>query len=286
MMARPTLSDIEANWRASGSGVCIIVEGETEQEDPWFYNTWFGDRARELTFFPQDGWEQVVAAVASLRVSLGAKKVYGIIDRDFEAQVTYAPFPADGILRTRKYTLENYLLDPRCWFELVRPFMRRDPKPGWGTVAEAQTTIEALYQECVSVSAYNWTLWQAQNLDSVAFKGLPDKEREYARHPKTLGNWGDVPSRLRRVQAHMGFPDDLGRLYADRLMYLQTLSLTELEQVVTGKIVLTLLREHFPLRLSGHRAWDDTLGAYVDTCPDPPPDLVELVERIIEDIGR
>lgn len=68
-MVYPTLSEIEVKWRASGSGVCIIVEGETELEDAWFYNYWFGNRSREVTFFPQDGWEIVVDAVMTLRIS-------------------------------------------------------------------------------------------------------------------------------------------------------------------------------------------------------------------------
>ena len=101
-----SLTDIEAKWRAAGSGVCVIVEGETEQDDPWYYNKWFSDLAREVTFFHQDGWLQVVTAVAQLRQLLGEKKVYGIIDRDFETPV-YAPFPPDGLVRTQKYTLEN-----------------------------------------------------------------------------------------------------------------------------------------------------------------------------------
>lgn len=262
--------------------MCVIVEGETELEDAWFYNTWFGYRAMDVTFFPQDGWEQVIAAVASLRINLGAKKVYGIIDRDF-VDLVYDPFPADGVLRTHKYTLENYLLDPQCWFELAQLFTRRGPKSGWGTEAEVQAIIEALYQECIPLSSYNWTLCQTRNLDYTAFTGLPDKEKAYAKHPKALAGWGDIPVRLRGIQTQMGIPDDLGRLYTNRLTTLQALSLADLEKVVTGKAVLTLLRERFPLRLSGNQAWDDILGAYVNTCPDPPSDLETLVDLILGD---
>ena len=91
MNSYPTLSDIEMRWRAAGSGVCVIVEGQTEQDDAWFYNYWFGDRARQVTFFPQNGWEHVVDAVAELRARF--KMVYGIIDRDFETLVEAEPFP-------------------------------------------------------------------------------------------------------------------------------------------------------------------------------------------------
>ncbi len=277
----PTLSNIEAKWRASGSGVCVIVEGETELADAWFYNFWFGDRAREVTFFPQDGWEQVVAAVAALRTRLGPKKVYGIIDRDF-VDPTYVPFPADGILRTRKYTLENYLLDPLCWFKWAHPYTQRNPRPGWDTEDAVRETIESLYRECIPLSAYNWTLHQAHKLDCAAFAGLSDREKAYARHPRTLKNW-DAPSRLRNIQAQMGLPYDLSSLYTDRLAALQAFTLAALEQVVTGKAVLRLLRKHFLLDQPSKRAWDNILSAYVHTCPDPPTDLKTLVDLILED---
>jgi hypothetical protein len=62
----PALSEIEIAWRKSGIGVCIIVEGETELEDAWFYKQWFDYRAKEISFFPQDGCEKVENAVAAL----------------------------------------------------------------------------------------------------------------------------------------------------------------------------------------------------------------------------
>lgn len=51
MSSYPTTTDIEMRWRAAGSGVCVIVEGQTEQDDAWFYNYWFNDQARDITFF-------------------------------------------------------------------------------------------------------------------------------------------------------------------------------------------------------------------------------------------
>lgn len=281
-MVYPTLSGIEIKWRASDSGVCILVEGETELEDAWFYNTWFGDRAKEVTFFPQDGWNRVVSAVRSLRNSLGDRRVYGIIDRDFE-QPDYDSLPADGILRTRKYTLENYLLSPRCWFELVRPFVQRRSEPIWKTVNDVRAVIEELYRECIPLSAYNWTLHRARALDTAAFTDLADKNKRYANHPEALNGWGDVSARLGEIQNRMGLSDDLVRLYNDRLAELRDFSLAELEEVVTGKAVLTLLKEDFPVDLSSKQAWDDTLSAYVGRCPAPPDDLRALVDLIVED---
>ncbi len=284
MTAYPTPSDIEVAWRASGTGVCIIVEGETELEDAWFYKHWFDDRARELTFFPQDGWEKVVDAVHALRASLGAKRVYGIIDRDFEEHVAHDPFPSDGIARTAKYTLENYLLDVECWFKYVCLHTRRVSKPGWNTLDEARGTLESLYRECLPLSAYNWVLHRSRQEHPVKFMALPPKMREYKEHPKAIDNLGDVLAHLRNeIQTQMGIADDLGRMYTERLGALQILLLADLEQVVSGKYVLNLLREQFPINLGSRQAWDDVLSAYISLCPDPPSDLETLINLVLQD---
>lgn len=283
-MNYPNLSDIEIRWRKSGSGICVIVEGETEQADPWFYNQWFGDRSRELTFFPQGGWEKVAQAVTELRERVGIKKVYGIVDRDFEAYIgPDEPFPQDGLLRTCKYTLENYLLDAKCWFDWSQQFTQRTSWPEWDTVDDVQTFILHLYQECCDLSAYNWTLHYAKKIDKEAFKLIPEKERVYKSHPKALTNMGDLIHYLRSIQDKMEIEVDLGARYTSRIKELQTLRFPQLEEVISGKYVLTLLRERFPLKISGTRAWDDILDAYMYHCPTPPDDLKALVERILQD---
>ena len=108
----------------AGLGKLVIVEGETDYDDPYFYGRWFGDLARELTFIPQNGHEKVLKAVQDLRTRLSpAREVYGIRDRDFSDdsawQAQANAIPTDGVLFTRWYTLENYLLVPDGWFKAV-----------------------------------------------------------------------------------------------------------------------------------------------------------------------
>jgi hypothetical protein len=167
MNSFPTLTDIEIAWRKSKTGVCVIVEGQTDLDDPWFYNQWFGGDARRFTFFPQDGWEKVIEAVTQLRLTVGQHHVYGIVDRDFEPNLSYVPFPSNGILRTRKYTLENYLLNPAYWYEYIRPFTTRYPKPEWDSIDKVRQRIEEYYRMCLPLSAYNWTLQQASSQNST-----------------------------------------------------------------------------------------------------------------------
>ncbi len=186
MMAYPTPDDIEFKWRASRTGIFIVVEGETELDDAWFYSQWFSDRARQITFFPQDGWEKVVGAVENLRARLGAKRVYGIVDRDFEGTVSLEVCPADGILRTPKYTLENYLLNPEDWFKYVHPHTGRASKPGWNTLEEARATIESFYRQCAPLSAYNWSLCQMRAHSRAEFEMLPNADQQYREHPRAM----------------------------------------------------------------------------------------------------
>ena len=278
-MAGLSLTDIEAKWRASGSGVCVIVEGETEQDDPWYYNKWFSHLAREVTFFHQDGWAQVVNAVMQLRQLLGEKKVYGILDRDVETPV-YTPFTSKGLVRTHKYTLENYLLDPDIWFEVIAPTTLRSPKPGWESRKAAHTTITSLYHSCIPIAAYNWTLHFARLANPAAYHALPDTLSTWGRHPDNFTKWGAVDTRLDDIQTYLGLMDNLHALFDERKAYLATLPLCELEQYVSGKPVLTLLQTS----LQRSKAWwDDMLSDYMYHAATPPEDLLKLVKLILTD---
>ena len=81
----------------------------------------------------------------------------------------------------------------------------------------------------------------------------------------------------------MGLSTDLGQMYEEQLARLRRMPQDRLEEVVSGKVVLKLLSEQFPLRLSGQASWDDMLSAYLFHCPDPPPDLANLVIAILTD---
>ena len=81
-----TIDDLFDMLIRSGRGMAIIVEGETYADDAFFYGRWFGGQAGQISFYPQDGWPQVVTAIRALRQRISASRVqmpvYGIIDRD------------------------------------------------------------------------------------------------------------------------------------------------------------------------------------------------------------
>lgn len=276
-----SLSDIEIRWQTAG-GVCIIVEGETDQDDAWFYNRWFNHRPGHVTFYPQNGWEKVTAAVTELRQRNAGNPVYGIIDRDYATTPAYPPAPADGILRTRKFATENYLLRPDCWFRCIEPYLLRNPRPHWASPDLVRGKIEALYQECLPITAYNWTLREARRIDFDAFKNVAEHDRKDRVHPDQFRGRNPLDD-LNGIATTMGITDDLGEIYQDRLAYLQTCDLEELEELVNGKFVMKLLRQSFPIQPLPPKTWDDMLSSYIFHCSHPPSDLAALVDAILAD---
>mgnify|MGYP000843546199 CR=1 FL=1 len=287
MSAYQTPAEI-LNWLSfHPSSIAVIVEGESRQDDPRFYTHWFGDRATEVQFFPQDGCGRVEEAVLELRRMLNPKRVYGIIDRDFAPLAVYPPLPTDGIVRTRQYTLENYLLEAECWAVCARRYMGREAAPEWNDCNALERHIVALYRRCLPVSAYNWVLRQARQIDDRAFERLPSGSRQYKEGPEALDalarNVGDVSSYLRTIQTQMGITENLGVMYQERLTWLEQQNLAEWQAVVSGKYVLNLFRQSFPMNIA-EKDWKTyVLGAYLEECLDPPVDLQTLVEAILAD---
>lgn len=44
----PIIDDLEVELR-SGAGIAVFLEGDSYEEDPWFYNEWFGHLALQVT---------------------------------------------------------------------------------------------------------------------------------------------------------------------------------------------------------------------------------------------
>jgi len=253
----------------------VIVEGESQEEDPYFYGRWFGELAREVSFYPQNGWSKVVQAVADLREQLQGREVYGIRDRDFfdeaglQAQVDR--FPMDGVLRTRFFTLENYLLRPEGWYPVVRALHRATLPQGWSSIDEVQAQIDAAYRQCLPVAAHNWTVHD----ENVR---LPQGGLTYVEAPVDAQ---DLRDRLTRWEAGRGVPRPLASCFDDHLSDLQGLTGAEWPHWVTGKAVLKALLKVLPL--PRNKKLDEALmvNLYMDKHPDPPPELEQLVRQIV-----
>jgi hypothetical protein len=279
--AFPSVDELEVEL-STGQGVAVIVEGNSYEDDPSFYRHWFGARAREVSFFPQNGWAQLMAAVAELRQRSLGIPVYGIIDRDFcEDHELDSNFAALGILRTPRYTLENYLLDPQCWLAVFQLIFRRNPAAaqGWNDAAQVATRIAEAYQACFGVAAHNWVI---KTITPKYEAQQNFKSRDYFKYFQACSDAEATASALQAWGQQLGASEDLKALFEQRLQSLQSLSPEFHANHFSGKYVLDCLREQFPLPLTkkqfplGHY-----LDLYLDRCLTPPSDLVSLIDRIV-----
>lgn len=259
----------------AGAGIIVMVEGETERDDAWFYQQWFGDLAREIRFFPQNGWAKVLTAVRDLREALPRHAIYGIVDRDFTEQAIvdhqFEQCPADGIFRTPYYTLENALLEPAGWLAVVHRFARGAPS-GWGTEDEVAAHLAEAYRRCLPVAAFNRVVHEEHRRTSHS------RTLEYLHHPNAAK---DAAERLRRWGRERECVHDLGDAFEQTLMALDTMQPEAYAARVTGKAVLIALCDRLNAALPrGGIPTEYLKDAYLREHPTPPADLVRLIETI------
>lgn len=266
---------------ASGRGTIIMLEGETPQEDPYFYERWFGARATEASFFPQNGLGKVVSAVRELRNQLPNRRIFGIVDRDFadaSALVTQAStLPAGGIFRTSYFTIENYLLDGSGWLRVVQLLRRGVCPAGWSSPEEVQSQIDAAYRKCMPLAAFNYTVRREYDRlprDGIAYKEHPDAVQQ----PELrLDDWASTTGRSP--------PQPLSQVYNAQLQRLQASDPAEWPVWISGKAALKVFLQGFPCP-SGNVSQDILVNLYLEKQPHPPAEIAELVSRIVDRAGH
>jgi hypothetical protein len=281
-MGFPTIGELEIAF-LTGKDIAIIVEGESYEDDPWFYGQWFNDL--EVVFHPQNGWPRVIEAVTELRRRCPNVPIYGIIDRDFTDDTTLdAEFAELGILRTPRYTLENYLLEPECWAEVFSIIFRRTggAPDGWDDPAQVQIYIEQSYHNYLTLAAHDQVIAYGNHQYSEQAKQTSEDDRRYLKHPDQLE--GKNPAeKLRAWGQQLNANEDLGDLFEEHLKALEEGDLLAWQCHVSGKHVLQELHRHFPdPPRTGQFKLYHYQNEYLRVCPDPPPDLATLVGRIIE----
>ena len=285
MMGYPGLDELEVSIR-SGRGIAIILEGQSYEEDYWFYGHWFGGLAQKVTFFPQDGWLRVQQAVAGLRQRCPEIPVYGIIDRDFaSAEALLADFGTHGILRTPRYTLENYLLDPTCWAAVFRHvFSRQRAVPdGWDQPEQVQRYIGDAFAACLDLAAHNMVIKLGCEQYPKEAATTREQDRVYRDHPNAFANL-DPQTKLSAWGQQLGSSLDLGDVFRVKRQALQVADAATLHEQVSGKYVLKVLHGQFPRRPGRAQLdLDLYLVEYMRACPEPPADLAALLGRIIDD---
>jgi len=276
----PTIDELEIAF-LTGKGIAIIVEGNSYEDDPWFYGQWFNDL--EVKFFPQNGWRRVVDAITELRPRCPNVPIYGIIDRDFsDDEALDSDFSQQGILRTPRYTLENYLLEPDGWAKVFSLIFRGRTPDGWDESAQVQTYIEQAYHHCLPLAVHDKVIQYGNRKYSEQAKRTPEDDRCYLKHINHLEGI-DPAEKLRAWGRQLNPNEDLGALYEEWLGGLEQDGWMAWQCHVSGKHVLEKLRQRFPpLPTQSKIKLYYLLSLYIREYPDPPDDLAQLIERIIE----
>jgi hypothetical protein len=142
----------------AGTRAIVLVEGE---DDRYVLREWFSEILSEMEFYDCGGiinlrkWLEELLRLGTL------KRTYGITDRDFRTETevndSYGEDSHSFILR--RYALENYLLEPKPLWELMKLW---DEKIA-DNVPDEQTLTHSLFEHCQrlrSVVAANWVFYE------------------------------------------------------------------------------------------------------------------------------
>lgn len=263
---------------SAGTGAWIVVEGETAQDDPWYYSKWFGDLAREVSFVHQNGFVKVKRAVAHLRQHAPWRPVFGIIDRDFTTRdETDVGDPLEsGLFRTGWFTLENYFLaDLDAWAQILDTLTAGAPPPGWDSREQIGARILDAYRASLPVAAWNRVVHE-ECLRTGLREGSPGYRPHHdAINDETLGKltqWGHA----------RGAPIALRDRYREHLDELTVLPPDRWPEFVTGKAVFTRFAEKFPELRNDVKL----RRLYIAQQPKPPPDLAAIIDEIRREAAK
>ena len=290
MTSAGVVDDLELALRG-GDGVAIICEGERPDRDQFVYQVWFASRAREVTFHARDGWVQVQKAVEELRRRNMPVPVFGLTDRDFapeeEMAVQGIPTFSGPVFRLPRSAIENYLLDPAAWLDLLRSLHRRRPSAleGWNSVGAVEAHVLDAYRASIPVAAHNWAVHDL----TKEFGDRPDFcGREYLRSWQAANGDPPLPERLARWATAFDREERAREQFEARHAVLAAAAenVEELGRFVAGRLVLGHIQQAIPIvEGRGRPGVDDLVDRYLDKRPEPPDDVAFLVDRVLS-FGR
>ncbi len=113
-------------------GLCaILVEGEEQGGDAGLLKYILRDVTTEVSFFGRDGRSRVLDELQEMIGQLPVERLFAVVDRDFESgeavEQGFHPDYRGHIFFWRRFTLENYLLEPAWIVEAVNEFYLHEP---------------------------------------------------------------------------------------------------------------------------------------------------------------
>lgn len=141
----------------AGGRVVVLVEGVNDQ---YAFREWFEDRRSDVEFFECGGVLRVEKLLDEFLAQSSLKRGYAIIDRDFrpDEQIEESRQPDSHRFVLSRYSLENYLLDPRAVCIELKYFTGKEPD-----AADVETRLLALCQSLKTICAIQWVCWEKRD---------------------------------------------------------------------------------------------------------------------------
>ncbi len=241
-------------------GLCaILVEGEEQASDATLLKSILREVTTEVAFFGRDGRSKVLADLQEMIGQMPAERLFAIVDRDFEsAEAVERGFHPDyrgHIFFWRRFTLENYLLEPAWIVEAVNEFYLHEPDRIPATLRATSAVEQFLLDWAKRLTPQvvgNATI--ANLAEETQKRGLqaeaqPYFEEIYERDPEF------VRSRLVAhystwitLSPNLFSTDAIARRYDESLTALQNAvqSLAKAHEFVSGKLLLKALYHGLP----------------------------------------
>ena len=147
----PELTRIKFN---AGNRIIVLVEGDDDRE---VLQEWFEVERRDLEFYDCGGVIHLTKLLNEYFSKYTDERIYGITDRDFRPDEEVAASSAETSHQfiLRRYALENYLLETKTLWEVLKERYPEITKDLPDENAMAENLLERC-QSLKSIMAANW----------------------------------------------------------------------------------------------------------------------------------
>ena len=277
-----------------GGRCAILVEGEEQKGDAALLQFILREVTTQVTFFGRDGRPGLLKELKAMLEQLPAESLWAIVDRDFESddpvELTYQADYQGHEFFWRRFTIENYLLEPAWIAEAIHEFYALEP----GRIPTALKTEVAIEKFLLD--------WARRLNPQIAGNAtIADLSVECGRRAVPIQGRTYFVEAYERDSSHVRTQlithysggaelapdalsvDALSRRYEEKLQMLQdsTQSLTNMHKFISGKLLLKALYQELP-KGSKPQA-DHLLGKLATHASKLVPDDIQtlIVERIL-----
>lgn len=251
--------DLDLQAALRGTSAAVLVEGDGGASDSWLLMQLLRPLAGQVTFYGRGGRLNVVRDLGTILPHSPPEQIFAIVDRDFgddeQVETCYAPDYGGHLFLWRRFTIENYLLEPAWIADAVEEFYMHAPERIPKSLRTAEATERFLFDWCRRLTPQVAGSWVISGLTREATRrSLPVEGRQYfddltdrdaawvlAELTRKYGGWSRMYPELFSVEALKSrFEERLERASA------QVQSLSDAHKVVSGKTLMKALYVALP----------------------------------------